>query len=83
MAVQSLLNGIDHKKSHIITTQIEHSSLYTFFKGLQTKGYEVSFLKPNEQGLISVDDVTSKLRPNTGLVSIQHGNSEIGVIQPI
>jgi cysteine desulfurase len=83
LAVQSLLNGIDHNKSHIITTQIEHSSLYTFFKGLQTKGYEVSFLKPNEQGFISVNDVTSKLRPNTGLVSIQHGNSEIGVIQPI
>jgi cysteine desulfurase len=83
LAVKSLLNGIDHKKSHIITTQIEHSSLYTFFKGLQTKGYEVSFLKPNGQGFISVDDVTSKLRPNTGLVSIQHGNSEIGVVQPI
>ncbi|MBO1514782.1 IscS subfamily cysteine desulfurase [Metabacillus bambusae] len=83
LAVQSLLNGVDLKKNHIITTQIEHSSLYTFFKSLQIRGYEVSFLKPNEQGFISIDDVTSLLQPNTGLVSVQHGNSEIGVVQPI
>ncbi|WXB90713.1 IscS subfamily cysteine desulfurase [Metabacillus sp. FJAT-53654] len=83
LAVQSLLNGVDLKNNHIITTQIEHSSLYTFFKSLQTRGYEVSFLEPNKQGFISTDDITSKLQSNTGLVSIQHGNSEIGVVQPI
>jgi cysteine desulfurase len=83
LAVQSLLNGVDLKNNHIITTQIEHSSLYTFFKSLQTRGYEVSFLEPNKQGFISTDDITSKLKSNTGLVSIQHGNSEIGVVQPI
>ncbi|KKI92349.1 cysteine desulfurase [Bacillus sp. SA1-12] len=83
LAIQSLLNGVNPLKNHIITTQIEHSSLYTFFKRLQTDGFEVTFIEPNNQGQVSVEVVISKLKDNTGLVSIQHGNSELGVIQPI
>jgi cysteine desulfurase len=71
-----------HKK-HIITTQIEHSSLYTFFKKLTNEGYEVSFLKPDVKGQITLDQLKNELRANTGLVSIQHGNSEIGSVQKI
>ncbi|MGM0874411.1 MAG: IscS subfamily cysteine desulfurase [Bacillota bacterium] len=83
LAIQSLLNGVDLNKKHIITTQIEHSSLYTFFQKLTTEGYEVSFLKPNEQGHFTLDALKKELRANTGLVSIQHGNSEIGAVQRI
>ncbi|WP_299091688.1 IscS subfamily cysteine desulfurase [uncultured Metabacillus sp.] len=83
LAIQSLLNGIHPSKNHIITTQIEHSSLYTFFKRLQTEGFEVSFLKPNKHGQISIEDVINEIKDHTGLVSIQHGNSELGVIQQI
>lgn len=83
LAIQSLLNGIDPKKHHLITTQMEHSSLHTFFKKLSTKGYEISFLTPDQQGLISIEQLKREIRENTGLVSIQHGNSEIGLVQPI
>jgi cysteine desulfurase len=83
LAIQSLLNGLHPEKTHIITTQIEHSSLYTFFKKLTTEGYEVTFLQPNEKGQITLEIVKSALRANTGLVSIQHGNSEIGTVQQI
>jgi cysteine desulfurase len=83
VAVQSLLNGIDLSKKHIITTQMEHSSLHTFFKKLDREGYKVTFLTPNQNGHISLEQVKSAITIATGLVSIQHGNSEIGSIQPI
>ncbi|TXC90079.1 aminotransferase class V-fold PLP-dependent enzyme [Metabacillus litoralis] len=83
LTIQSLLKGLDSKKNHIITTQIEHSSLHTFFKTLASKGYDVTFLMPDENGHISVYDLQNQLKQNTGLVSIQHGNSEIGSIQPL
>ncbi len=81
-AVQSLLNGIQHKK-HIITTANEHSSLHTFFKKIELIGYTVTYLYPNEHGIITPDLVQQSLQKDTALVSIQHGNSEIGTINPI
>lgn len=83
VAVQSLLNGIGRHKNHIVTTIMEHSSLYTFFKKLEKEGYEVTFLTPDKNGHISLEQIKSALKNHTGLVSIQHGNSEIGSIQPI
>nr|WP_175639829.1 IscS subfamily cysteine desulfurase [Metabacillus schmidteae] len=82
VAVQSLLNGIQNNK-HIITTATEHSSLHTFFKMLELKGYHVTYLHPNHQGVITPDQVQHALQKDTALVSIQHGNSEIGTINPI
>jgi cysteine desulfurase len=83
LAIQSLLNGLHPEKNHLITSTIEHSSLYTFFKKLSTEGYEVSFLEPNHKGQITEEIVKNALRANTGLVSIQHGNSEIGTVHQI
>ena len=82
VAVQSLLNGIQQKK-HIITTATEHSSLHTFFKKLESNGYHITFLHPNHQGMITLDQIKSALQKDTALVSIQHVNSEIGTINPI
>ena len=82
LTVQSLLNGIKHKR-HIITAVNEHSSLHTFFKNLESKGYRVSYLKPNQQGIITLNQIQSEVSKDTALVSIQHGNSEIGTINPI
>lgn len=83
LAIQSLLNGIDLFKKHIITTQFEHSSLYTFFQKLSKEGYEISYLKPDHQGHVSLGKIKEALRSDTALVSIQHGNSEIGSVQLI
>jgi len=82
IAVQSLLNGIQHRK-HIITSAHEHSSLHTFFNSLESKGYHISYLRPNHQGIISLEQIQRELKKETALVSIQHGNSEIGTLNPI
>lgn len=83
LSIQSLLNGLNDSKKHLITSQIEHSSLYHLFKKLEMEGYKVTYLIPNKQGHIEINQVEKALRDDTGLVSIQHGNSEIGVVQNI
>lgn len=69
--------------NHIITTSIEHPSVLVSCQQLAERGFSVTYLKPDEQGLISPEALQSALTPKTTLVSIGHINSEIGVIQDI
>lgn len=68
---------------HIITTAIEHSAVLETCKDLAAQGYEITYLKPDKQGQISVDDLRAALRPDTALVSMMLVNNETGVILPI
>ncbi|GGI10161.1 cysteine desulfurase family protein [Gottfriedia solisilvae] len=68
---------------HLITTEIEHPSIYEAYKQLEGIGFEVTYLSPDEDGFISVEKVAAALRENTILVSIIHVNNETGAIQPI
>ncbi|MFC7684362.1 cysteine desulfurase family protein [Ureibacillus sp. GCM10028918] len=72
-----------HKGKHIITTEIEHPSIIEAVKSLQNEGYEVDFLKVDENGVISLQELRAKIRKETVLVSIMHVNNEMGAIQPI
>ncbi len=67
----------------IVTTAIEHSSVLEPMKYLESKGFEVVFLKPNEQGLITYDSIYEAVDEKTILVSIMHVNNETGLILPI
>jgi len=68
---------------HIITTSIEHSSVLEPVKELERRGFEVSYLSPSKDGIISLEDLKKELRPDTILVSIMHANNETGSVQPI
>ena len=69
---------------HIITAQIEHESVLEPCRALEQEGSaEVTYLKPDHDGLISAGQVKDALRSETVLVSIGYANNEIGVIQPI
>ncbi len=68
---------------HIITTNLEHSSIYGPLGYLSNLGYDVDFVKTNEFGLVDIDDLKNKLRDDTILVSIGAVNSETGVKQKI
>ena len=70
-------------RKHAITTQIEHRSVLNVFEELENNGVEVTYLKPDNNGLISAKQVQDALRPNTKLISISYANNEIGTIQPI
>ena len=68
---------------HIITTAIEHSAVLETCKDLEKEGYEVTLLKPDKEGRISVEDLRAALRPDTVLVSMMLVNNETGAILPV
>ena len=70
-------------KKHIITTSIEHKAVLETAKALQKQGFEVDYVSPDLSGRISVEDIMSKVRENTLLVSVMHVNNETGIIQPV
>ena len=70
-------------KPHLITTEIEHSSITECFEQLKKEGCEITYLKVDENGLINPRDLRESIKEETILVSIGYANSEIGVIQPI
>lgn len=72
-----------HKGKHIVTTEIEHPSVLEAVKRLAQQGFDIDYLSVNEAGIISLDELRSKVRKDTILVSIMHVNNEMGAIQPI
>lgn len=70
-------------KKHIITTSIEHKAVLETAKALQRQGFEVDYISPDLSGRISVEDVLSRVREDTLLVSVMHVNNETGIIQPV
>lgn len=68
---------------HFITTSIEHSSTLEVFKEIERRGGETAIISVNEEGLVSLLELTKAIKQNTVMVSITLANSEIGTIQPI
>ena len=71
------------KGKHIITTKVEHASVYEPMYHLEEEGYEVTYLDVDENGIVSPEAVEAAIRPDTILVSVMFANNEIGSIQPI
>jgi cysteine desulfurase len=71
------------KGNHLVTCQIEHSSVLNAFHQLEREGFEVTYLPPTSEGLIDPESLRTALRKNTILVSIMMANNEIGTIQPV
>lgn len=72
-----------HKGKHIITGKIEHHAILHTCKYLEERGYEVTYLDVDENGIIDPISVEKAIRPDTILISIMAANNEIGTIEPI
>ena len=82
LAIQGLACS-GYGKKHIVTVQTEHCSVLDPCKVLERQGFEITYLKPDSEGIISVERVESALRSDTLLVSVMHVNNETGVVQDI
>ncbi|MBB3152994.1 cysteine desulfurase [Paenibacillus endophyticus] len=83
MAIKGIARQYAGRGKHLITTQIEHASVYEAFKQLEDEGYRVTYLPVGETGHVNVEQLEAALTAETILVSVMHVNNEIGTIQPI
>jgi cysteine desulfurase len=81
------LKGAAHfyktKGKHIVTIKTEHKAVLDTVRELERQGFDATYLQPQDNGLIKVEQIAEAIRPDTILVSVALVNNEIGVIQPI
>lgn len=83
LAIKGAAFANQQRGKHIITSSIEHPSVDEACQALVEQGYEVTYLPVNEEGVISLTDLSKAIRKDTILVSIMHVNNEVGSIQPV
>lgn len=82
-ALKATAEAYAEKGKHIITTKIEHHAILHIGEYLQKRGYEVTYLDVDENGLVKLDELEAAIRPDTILISVMFANNEIGTIEPI
>ena len=83
LALRGTLEANAEHGRHLVTSQIEHSSVRGLCDALERRGWEVTRLPVYEDGVVRVDDVRAAIRPDTVLVSVMLANNEIGTVQPV
>jgi Cysteine sulfinate desulfinase/cysteine desulfurase and related enzymes len=84
MAIKGVCAALKKKKGqHIIVSKIEDFPVLNTAKNLQKQGWDVDFISVDSEGILDLDELKSKIRDDTILVSVQHGNQEIGTLQDI
>lgn len=83
LAIKGLFFSNYPKKNHIVTTKIEHDCVLNTCKWLEAQGAEVTYLDVNSEGFVNLEELKNAITDQTILVSIIHGNNEIGTIQDL
>ncbi len=83
LAIKGLAHFNHKRGKHIITSKIEHKAVLDTCRQLEREGYELTYLEPDNQGLIAPQQVADAIREDTTVVSLMHVNNEIGVVNDI
>jgi cysteine desulfurase len=83
LAIRGVAEQLKSRGRHLITTQVEHPSVYDVMKQLEEKGWRVTYLPVDRDGRVSLADLEKAITKESVLVSIMHVNNEVGTIQPI
>ncbi len=83
LVLQGIINANSRTKKHLITTKIEHPSVYEVFKHYENVGFEVDYLNVDKNGFINLEELENVIREDTVIVSIGAVNSETGAIQDL
>ena len=81
-AIRGILESRPEKR-HIVTTEVEHPAVFGLCQHLEKKGYRVTWLRVDGNGMLDLDELRGSLTDDTALVSIMYANNETGVIFPI
>ncbi|HLD82621.1 MAG TPA: aminotransferase class V-fold PLP-dependent enzyme, partial [Candidatus Omnitrophota bacterium] len=82
-AIFGVASALEKKGNHIITSAIEHHAILEPCKFLEKKGFKITFVGVDKEGLVNPDEVKEAITDKTILISIMQANNEIGVVQPI
>ena len=83
LAIKGICDKYKNRGKHIITTPLEHSSIYGPIEYLKEKGFSVDYVELDSNGIVNLESLKSLIKDDTILVSICAVNSEIGILQPI
>ena len=83
LAIKGIAFKLAKKGKHIITTEIEHPAVKRTTQFLESLDFKVTYLPVYENGIIKIEDLKEAITDETILISIMHGNNELGTIQPI
>ncbi|MFB1011457.1 MAG: IscS subfamily cysteine desulfurase [Thiopseudomonas sp.] len=83
LAIKGVAHFYGTKGKHLITSKIEHKAVLDTMRQLEREGFEVTYLDPSEEGIITPEQVKDALREDTILVSVMHVNNEIGTVNDI
>jgi cysteine desulfurase len=81
--LKGYLEANPEKGNHIITVKTEHKAVLSTCEYLESKGYEVTYLEVDKNGLINLEELEINIRTNTALIAVMYVNNEIGIIQDI
>ncbi len=83
LALKGLAQSFRGKKNHLICSKLEHNSVLHTCQWLEGEGFDVTCLDVDEEGFINLDQLSGSITDQTFLVSVQHGNQEVGTVQDI
>lgn len=82
-ALKATAEAYSEKGRHIITTRIEHHAILHTCEYLEKRGFDITYLEVDRDGLVSPEALEAAIRPDTILVSIMFANNEIGTVEPV
>lgn len=83
LAIKGVVCGHSQQGSHIVTSSLEHKAVLDSCAYLASKGFEITYVTPDQEGMITPEKVDEALRDDTVLVSLVHVNNEVGTITDI
>ena len=82
-ALKGIAYSNKEKGNHIITSKIEHPAILNSCKNLENKGFKISYIDVDKDGMLNLEKLESEITDQTVLISIMYANNEIGTIEPI
>lgn len=82
-ALKGIAYANKEKGNHIITSKIEHPAILNSCKSLENKGFKISYIDVDKDGMLNLEKLESEITDQTTLISIMYANNEIGTIEPV